>query len=598
MLLSPTKFTGCASILISVSALASPSPQVASHLGSAPPFDGNLLLNGGFEAPNGSANAGSSCPAIVGSLPANWSDNSCWSGNTTAQIAYGAPPLNPHAGAQSVRIDIGSGVMQLIQPVDLEAGRLYEASVWMRASAPVEVSLSLRQADAPYVDYVVRTIVPTMQWQRYEVSGYAQTTSALFMLRCTVPVGGTTPISIFVDDASLIAKRRITAALPLAASIIPGTYFGMHFHSPAIPWPSALPQLDTVRIWDADGVTQGSPCAQWTCVNPAPGVYQWQAIDAHVARAQANGAEIVFNLGRTPQWASARPNEPTPYGPGQAAEPASDLAWQNWVTAVGQRYQGKIRYYEIWNEPNDSQFYTGSVTKLVSLAAQAHTILKAIDPANQIITPCPYDIAYLNEYLGAGGGAYADIVGFHFYVASEIAPEYLYESFVPNVRLVMQQHGVGSLPLWNTESGWFSGPPYPTNQEVGYLARSILLAWAGGVQRFLFYSWDEQPNAGVLLAAPPNYATLTASGKAFGELGAWLVSSKMTQLTRQGDVWILELERTSGVRAHVVWNPVSNSQFLVPASYGATALKQLDGTSAPLASGAVLSIGEMPILIE
>lgn len=563
--------------------------------GLAPALDDNLLVNGGFEAPNRDVNYGTTCPAIVGRLPAGWSDNSCWGGNTTAQIGYQADTTSPRAGAQCARIDVGRGIVQLVQSVELRSGMLYEASVWLRASAPIELALVLRQSDAPYTDFVIRTLTPTPTWQRYEVSGYAPTASALFMLRANVPAGGSSPVSIQVDDASLVERRPAPRGLPLADLPIPREFFGMHFHSPAVPWPSALPNLGAVRIWDADDAVPSAPCAQWACVNPAPGVFTWAALDAHVARARANGADVILTLGRTPRWASARPEEPSPYGPGQAAEPASDQAWQAWVAAVGQRYRGQVRLYEVWNEPNDAQFYTGTVARLVSLAAQANSILKAIDPANRLITPCPYDTAYLARYLAAGGGAHADIVGFHFYIASELAPEFLYESFVPNVRLTMQQHGVGALPLWNTESGWFAGPPFPTDRGVGYLSRALLLAWAAGVQRFMFYSWDERPTAGVILAAPPSYTTLTPAGRAYGELSAWLVAAKMRSLTRNGSAWVLELER-GGAAAHVVWDPAGPATFRAPAS--ASRVRRLDGTSATIGGGATVPIGEVPLLIE
>lgn len=67
-----------ASVLFSACALATPAPQTQSHVGSAPLFTGNLLSNPGFEVQGGSVNNGAACPAILGLLPADWSDNSCW----------------------------------------------------------------------------------------------------------------------------------------------------------------------------------------------------------------------------------------------------------------------------------------------------------------------------------------------------------------------------------------------------------------------------------------------------------------------------------------------------------------------------------------
>lgn len=82
--------------------------------------------------------------------------------------------------------------------------------------------------------------------------------------------------------------------------------------------------------------------------------------------------------------------------------------------------------------------------------------IHSIDPLAKIITPSfsgqNQGMKRLAAYLSAGGGRYADVIGFHFYQVSRISPEDL-PSFVRQVRDVTKRFGMEAKPIWNTESG-------------------------------------------------------------------------------------------------------------------------------------------------
>ena len=52
---------------------------------------------------------------------------------------------------------------------------------------------------------------------------------------------------------------------------------------------------------------------------------------------------------------------------GAPAEPKDVKDWINYLQTVATRYRGKIFNYEIWNEPNDPQYFSGTIPKLVQL---------------------------------------------------------------------------------------------------------------------------------------------------------------------------------------------------------------------------------------
>ena len=207
------------------------------------------------------------------------------------------------------------------------------------------------------------------------------------------------------------------------------------------------------------------------------------------------------------------------------------------MRAVSTRYQGKIRYWEIWNEPNDAAFFSGSAEKLVDLARQAYAILKASDPQNQVLSPSPYNVSFLDYYLSLGGGEVADVIGYHFYL--DEAPEALATWYIPSVWAILAARGQASKPLWNTEGGYLRPTvpgPKTLSDDLGaaYLARTYLLNWASGVSRFYFYAWDNHTTTNICLL----YTSDAADERSSVDLGGRRIikkknriQSKMTQMT-------------------------------------------------------------------
>ena len=64
--------------------------------------------------------------------------------------------------------------------------------------------------------------------------------------------------------------------------------------------------------------------------------------------AEKHDLEIVARLDHPPAWSRSRPQEET--GPFAPPDRVSDYG--DYVAAVAERYRGRIRYYQLWNEPN------------------------------------------------------------------------------------------------------------------------------------------------------------------------------------------------------------------------------------------------------
>lgn len=301
-----------------------------------------------------------------------------------------------------------------------------------------------------------------------------------------------------------LGRDLIESVTQVPTRPVSSEYFGTHIHrlqgtpvgEPGVTrWPSV--QVGQLRLWDS-GVA-------WLDLNPSPGRWDFRRLDFYVEAAEAHQATVLYTLGLTPAWASARPAERCPYGMGCAAEPRDMAVWADYVRSLALRYGNRIAAYELWNEPNFSDlprdrgqpgFYTGSVAQLVEMARVARLTLDQVNPTAQLCTPGFVNgVDRLEKFLAAGGRHYVQAVCYHFYAShvGRMADE------VRQVRAAMARHGVAHLPLWNTETGVeLHQPGEPPSGLAGQnveeiaarLAQLMLFGAAAGIDRFYQYAWD------------------------------------------------------------------------------------------------------------
>lgn len=375
------------------------------------------------------------------------------------------------------------------------------------------------------------------------------------------------------------------------STVVPANYFGMHIHhaTAGTPWP--VVPFGTWRLWDAR--------VAWMDLEPGRGRWDFSKLDALVALAGQHHVDVIMPLALTPQWASARPNEACPYGGGGcAAEPASMQDWTNYVDTVVTRYKGQIGYYEIWNEVNTKAFWTGTPAQIVALEQAAYTEIKRIDPAAKVISPSittNIGLSYLQSLLDLGVANSADIISYHLYVTpgkpEDIAP------LAASVAALLKQYGVDK-PLWNTETGWLAPSTFGSDdQAAAFVVRALLIARSAGVERFLWYAWD---NHGVVTIpmTEADSATPTRAALAFANLQKWLVGNTLTACSADAnDVWSCNLQFAGGEQGRILWHPGSTVPVSLDLSWMPTVVEDMYGNdSAP--EGTSYAVGEDPILIK
>jgi hypothetical protein len=405
----------------------------------------------------------------------------------------------------------------------------------------------------------------------------------------------------------VLADVRAPFGTHLRTRAIPSEYFGLHIHraerndgtNPQTVWPRET--FGSWRLWDA--------AVSWPALEPERGQWEFNVLDGYVALAERNHVELLLPLGLSPPWAAARPLEPSAYRPGYASEPRDTADWRVYVRTVALRYRGRIRAYEIWNEPNLPRFYSGTTKQIVELTRIAHQELKAIDGSIVLVSPSATGrrgIAWLEEFVNQGGARWCDVIGFHAYVGQDEAPEEM-ARLIEEVRKRIDRSGLYLMPLWNTETGWqirdlssgSTGTVGPDALDQGvaaaFVGRSMLLGWIAGADRFYWYAWDNA-RMGLVLT---DGQTETPAARAFGTISRWLTGAVIErhQCSRAG-LHRVSLKLKDGRKGLAVWSEdARNASFPIPPGY--RMCRDLnDRLTLPSTAEAPIPIGAQMLLFE
>ena len=377
---------------------------------------------------------------------------------------------------------------------------------------------------------------------------------------------------------------------------VPLALFSMHIQSElfsGMPWPSV--SFGSIRLWDT--------YTTWNDLNPSPGHFNWPALDRWLDAAQQHGVDVIYTFGATPTWASSNPTGKCDYNPGACYPPANMQDWDNFVRAMTTHTAGRIKYWEMWNEANQHEYWSGGITALVTMTQHASAIIKSIVPNAMIFTPSGVGGAvdtstFLDKFLAAGGGAFVDGVAFHGYVNSIPAIPEDVNRIVDHVENVMVARGQSGKPLWDTEGSW--GPSeHLTGDDarMAFVARHYILQWSKGVQRFYWYAWNDK-SYGTLFKS--STGTLEKAGMAYAQVESWLVGANLTApcSASRESTWTCDLTLAGGASGEIVWNAVVNIPATIPFTPASnfTQCTDLDGKVTQL-SGGPIQIGGKPILL-
>jgi hypothetical protein len=293
------------------------------------------------------------------------------------------------------------------------------------------------------------------------------------------------PVSI--PDTVMITKAIPTSVVELkhggSTHLAPDSPFGMGIYL-GQRWSTAEQEVPA-RIAQDIGVKWMRDEFNWGGLEPEKGNWNWERFDHSVDTATRHGISI---FGLLCYWA--------PWAKPHTQEGIGDYC--NYVRTVVGRYKDRIKYWEIWNEPNIG-FWTGTTEQYAALLSAAYDAVKQADPDAKVIGCCTAgtDLRFIEKVLQCGDYDKFDILSIHPYRYPPTPEETDFIGELKKADTLIRKYGAPK-PIWITEIGW------PTNtgangssesKQAAMIARTYMQAMASGVVQKVF--WYNFRNDGI-----------------------------------------------------------------------------------------------------
>jgi hypothetical protein len=287
--------------------------------------------------------------------------------------------------------------------------------------------------------------------------------------------------------------------------------------------PDAWTQEQTVEMAAAAGLKWAKQHFLWSEIEPQKGSFVWDKYDRIVDLLRAHGLEVIARLDWSPPWVRED------YQPGLNNPPSDVSDYARFVAQTVSHFRGRVRFYQIWNEPNllsewgnrlDRPVDPGEYVQLLAAAAAA---ARAADPDAAILSaPLAInlenislagnmsDLDYLEGMYEAGAASHFDILGANAF-GMDLPPQdppsadRLDFRRVELQRQIMVRHGDGMKAVWLNEYGWNAAPAtmapdlllwqrVTEAQQAAWTVEGIRWAetnwpWAGVLNIWYFRQW-------------------------------------------------------------------------------------------------------------
>jgi hypothetical protein len=201
----------------------------------------------------------------------------------------------------------------------------------------------------------------------------------------------------------------------------------------------------------------------------------WEKYDQIVDLCETHDIEIIARLSTPPDWSRKAGKQMGAFAP-----PDDLNDYGNYVESVVRRYKGRIRYFQIWNEPNIYPEWGEQpvdARQYVELLRVSYTRAKAIDPDVVIIAGAlaatieldryPHgltDVLFLQQMYDAGAAPYFDVLSMQGYglwsgpYDRRMQPRVINFSRPLYMRDVMVRNGDAHKAIWLSEMAWNALP--------------------------------------------------------------------------------------------------------------------------------------------
>jgi polysaccharide biosynthesis protein PslG len=214
-------------------------------------------------------------------------------------------------------------------------------------------------------------------------------------------------------------------------------------------YPDQQTQEKAVSLMKEAGVGWVRVDFSWQYIEPLQGGFDFTKYDALVELLTRNNIGILGILDYTADWASPTRqwNCPNP----------NNTLFVKFASAVALRYKGKVKYWEVWNEPDSLVYWTPQdcMKGYVGLLKEVYAALKAIDPDCKVLNGGISSwLTGVNHLYDNGAQGYFDIMNLHIFETpfDDTAMKQA-KAFIALTRKVMARNGDRGKGIWITEIG-------------------------------------------------------------------------------------------------------------------------------------------------
>jgi hypothetical protein len=242
------------------------------------------------------------------------------------------------------------------------------------------------------------------------------------------------------------------------------------------------------------------------------GSYRWRQYDALLRALDARGMGVLWILDY------GHPN----HGGDVPRTPQDIAAFSQFAEAAAAHFKGRNVQYEIWNEPNLSQFWPPSpnASEYAALLREAIAAIHRADPSAKVSSGgvSKIDVPFLGQVLDPRLAAELTAIGMHPY--RKAGPE----TIAPELESLRYRFGRAfgdRVEIWDTEWGYSSADAVkdaPSNghadgtrrRQAALAVRELLTVWAVGFPLAVWYDLrDDGPDA---TNPEHNYGLLDSGG--------------------------------------------------------------------------------------
>jgi hypothetical protein len=285
-------------------------------------------------------------------------------------------------------------------------------------------------------------------------------------------------------------------------------------------------------------VAPSTPPPGFDPANPNDPSYNWSELDRMVSQALANGLEPMIDISEPPSWAQAPP--------GAGAQSPDPTQLGLFANAAAIRYDGsvpglpRVRYWEVWNEPNSSfflqpQVQNGNIVSVETYRTMINDFAAGVHGARaddvvvggelfpngitraEVTAVAPLDFTRRLFCLSGGARPHrvcntsvsVDVWSVHPYTSGgpSTRPANPNNVWIANLGaltgLVRSAQRLGTLissqpvQTWVSEFSWDSNPPdpkgVPLRLEQRWVAETLYRSWQAGITVFTWFMLRDQP---------------------------------------------------------------------------------------------------------